>query len=145
MRMANGPGQGNSPLARGHLQLAKEGDAKRGQRARCGVEREGGPERGGDWLGCGSVRMWGDWGKCGRAAARTRQCSLGSKTSCRYSHQQLVGHWVDNTAHDRLQLPPPGNPPIDEVRDAGVCEETQSPRMLVMKNQVPDSRRRDKP
>lgn len=68
----------------------------------------------------------------------TRQGSLGGQTYGQDGHEYLVGHRVDDAANHRLQLPAPGDPAIEEIRDAGVDKQTESPGMCIMENGVAD-------
>jgi hypothetical protein len=75
----------------------------------------------------------------------TRQSTFDSKTADQYGHESLVSHWVDDASNYTLQFPPSRDPTVDEVGDTSVCEETQSPHILVVEHKIAYNWRSDKP
>lgn len=68
----------------------------------------------------------------------TGQGGLDSQAHRHDRHQCLVGHRVDHRPHDRLQIPFPRDPAIDQVGDAGVDEEHEGRQMLLVDDEVAD-------
>jgi hypothetical protein len=72
----------------------------------------------------------------------TWKCAFDGEAHCQDGHERLVGHRVDHSPDDRLLIPPPGDVPVDEIRQPGVCKEPDGPGMLVVKDEVADDGRR---
>lgn len=72
----------------------------------------------------------------------TWKCAFDGEAHCQDGHERLVGHRVDHSPDDRLLIPPPGDVPVDEIRQPGVCKEPDGPDMLVVKDEVADDGRR---
>ena len=68
----------------------------------------------------------------------TGQSGLYSQANGHDRHQGLVCHWINDGPHDRLQLPFPRYPSVDQVRDGGVDEENQGRQMLFMNDEIAD-------
>ena len=66
----------------------------------------------------------------------TRQSAFDSKTADQYSHESLVSHWVDDTSNYSLQFPSSRDPTVDKVGDTGICEEADSPCMIVVEYKI---------
>lgn len=78
--------------------------------------------------------------KPGECRRLTRKGTLGGQTDSQDGHEDLVGHGIDDAANHRLQLPAPGDPAIEEVRNTGVDKQAESPRMCIVENSVADER-----
>lgn len=70
------------------------------------------------------------------AVLLTRQCSLYSQSDSQDGHEGLVCHGIDDGANHGLAVPPPRDPAVHHVRDAGVGEEAHSPGMVVFHDEV---------
>lgn len=68
----------------------------------------------------------------------TGQSGLYGQANRHDRHQSLVSHWIYDRPHDGLQLPSPRDPSVDQVRDAGVYEESEGGQMLFMDDEVAD-------
>ncbi len=66
----------------------------------------------------------------------TWQSPLHGQTDGQNGHERLVGHGIDDGAHDRLQFPASSNISVDKVCDSGVGEESHGPGVLVVEDEV---------
>lgn len=73
---------------------------------------------------------------------RTRQRSFRGQCDRQDNHQGLVCHGVNDTSRDRLKLPFPCEPPVDEIGDAGVSKKREGPFEVVVHQQIRRHRRR---
>lgn len=70
----------------------------------------------------------------------TRQGALHSQSHGQDHHEGLVGHWVNDSAHNGTLVPFPRYPAIKEVGDACVGKKAQGPSVMVMKDAVTNER-----
>lgn len=68
--------------------------------------------------------------------ARTRQRPFRCQRDGQDDHQGLVRHRVNHTSGDRLQLPFPCDPPVDEIGDARVGKEGECPFEVIVHQQI---------
>jgi len=66
----------------------------------------------------------------------TWEGTLDSKRHGKNDHQGLVGHGINDAAGHGLQLPSPRQPAVDQVGEAGVGEQRESPFVVVMQEEV---------
>jgi hypothetical protein len=52
----------------------------------------------------------------------TWQSSFDSQTDGQYSHEGLVGHWVNDCTNHRLEIPSSSDIAIHKVRDASISK-----------------------
>lgn len=69
----------------------------------------------------------------------TRKGALHGQRDGQDSHEQLVGHGVDDAANNSLQLPAAGDPAVEQVRDAGIGKHAQGPGVGVVDNGIANS------
>lgn len=80
----------------------------------------------------------------------TGQSALGSKTNRQNRHQSLISHRINHGADNGLAIPPARNPSIQQIRDAGIREQSDSPDIRIMQDVVANdwrskqSRKREK-
>lgn len=72
----------------------------------------------------------------------TRKKPLHSQCDGQYCHQHLIRHRVYNAANHGLQLPPPRDPPIDEICEPRRRKQPQRRCGLVMEYKVANHGRR---
>jgi hypothetical protein len=52
----------------------------------------------------------------------TWQSSFDGQTDSQYSHEGLIGHWVNDCTNHRLEIPSSGDIAIHKVRDASISK-----------------------
>lgn len=75
----------------------------------------------------------------------TRQGALHCQSHRQDCHEGLVGHRVNDCAHNSPLVPFARYPAIEEISDACISEQAQCPGVLVVKDAVADERSRDEP
>lgn len=73
----------------------------------------------------------------------TRHRPLDSQTHRQNGHQGLVSHRINHRADYRLQVPLSRDPAIDQISNTGVGEESKSPRMVIMYDEIATDRSGD--
>ena len=72
----------------------------------------------------------------GGGDGRTWEGSLDGKTHGQDRHERFVGHGVDDRPDYSLEIPSPGNPPVEQVGDSGVRKQPDGPGMVVVQDEV---------